>query len=283
MKTAILIIGELRFNSDAHFLKFLKLIEGHDVFVSTYEEYCGICSKITDNVIAHARNVDVGMDLKSEMVYSIGAVMEWFHVDSIMEVYGERLLEYDNVLKLRTDIFLDTDDIDSMVGETASDTLYAASTMLFYATSDHFVKTFGNVFQKIKTSYWDKTKRYIPLEYDNILNSGVGNFGVNCHDSKVKGVRFNWLVLPNEVLNEQRDNPDDFNKLKDSISAHYDFLRGFDSIDQSLVGGLRKFPNTFKFSSEQIFAVHAFNSGRVERSAIHVDLPRRRHRFEFGK
>ena len=279
MKQALLITGELRFKSKDHFEQFYTLIKRYDVFISTYEEYSNICSKITDNYILHPRSITHQLPFKRSDVHAVGAMLQYFHLDSVVSRYKNELLKYKYILKLRPDLIFNSEILihDKQV---EPDTLYAASDLMFYATSHYFIQVFENYFDKIKTEYWDMVERYIPLNYDNILKSEIKNADVNTQ--AYNGVRFNWLVLPSNIIEALRPEPENFNKFKEVIHQNYNFLQEFNSNQKNLpVDKFRNFPKQFKFSAEQIFAAHAFNNGPVKNPDIHIKLFPGRYSFKF--
>lgn len=276
-KTAIVLIGEMRFKSPHHFDSFLKAFEGYDIFVSTYEEYEGMCCQISNKCRLHPRD----SSLAPAGSPHLGA---WFNLNSIVEDYADELLKYDNILKVRTDLMYPSNDFVGDIKNLQAQTLYANSDILFYSRSDYFVQIFKGLFSKITTDYWDKVKKYIPLNYDNILQSAIANERVNYPASSPtapKGVRFNWLVLPQQIIDAQKPHHHDFNKFKEIIKENYDFLSFFNCNynADSPVGSLRNFSPSQSFSAEQTFALHAFNSGSVKNSSIQVGLYGARRSF----
>mgnify|MGYP003645587663 FL=1 len=320
MKLAILITGELRFKDRSHFESFKKKVRDHDVFISTYEKSKGLCEELSDKYIIHPADVDCGIDMSPRgCVRTVGAVLQWFHLDSLIKNYKDELLEYDYILKVRTDVDFFDADFAPHFNNLDDKTLYASTDLVFYSRTKHFIQTFGCFFDKIKNYYWGKCADYIPLNYHHILHSDD-----NLADTQTRGVRVFRLVMP-EVLIAKRKNLGGlgpFRFIKPLIKDNYDFLCKFNhsydpeasllSINKSIVSnilgdfGLSSEVNTdalatkiaealpykhvdsitgftdgMLFAPEQAFCIHAFNNGYVRNSSLKIDLMRGRQNFKF--
>ena len=214
MKTAIIITGELRFKGRVHFNRFCRLIKGYDVFLCTYPDYEPLAQKITKKYILLPRSAG---GIRGKMQTNI---FQWLHLDNLLKEYLPELEQYDNILKLRTDIAFTrgwvneahklrnsftvkgNSVITHYLQSLEKNTLYATSDILFYASSSHFIKTFKDFYSDIYGKYWRKCINYYPLNFDSILKSECGNFHLGALVGDIKGVRFNWLVLPSFIIDE---------------------------------------------------------------------------------
>ena len=279
MTKAIIVTGELRFQDRAHFEHFKSFFADYDIFISTYTGYEKLCTELTSTSLRHSRDVEKKVCPNNRAVYSLGVVLQWFHLDQILKTYESQLLKYDVVVKTRPDLAL-TDlskkSWEESLKKVDKDTMYMRSDFSFYARSDHFIKTLKGFYHKIKTYYWGKITQYIPLNYDNILNSG--------DDCTRENVRFKWLVLPEVLIHSRKNNNENFLAFKCLIKEHYDFLADFNSLEHPAslpLGCFRDFLPIREFASEQVFCIESFNAGLVKNSLISTELMRGRYKFKF--
>ena len=271
---ALILTGELRFKDRAHFEHFKSFFAGYDIFISTYEDYDKLCAELTNTYLLHPRDVEGESDPGG--IHAKGTVLQWFHLDKILKTYESQLLKYDVLVKVRSDLLLTEKSWEDPLHDVDKETMYMKTDYLFYARSAHFIKTLKDFYPKIKTHYWKKTFNYIPLNYDNILNSG--------DDCTPENVRFPWLFLPAILIQSQKNNERNFLTLKALIKEHYDFLADFNSFQHPStlpIECFRSFPPKIAFSSEQVFCIESFNAGLVKNSIIPAGLMKGRYYFKF--
>lgn len=267
MKVAIIVIGQLRFRNREHLIDFKNKIDGFDTFVSTYNKYRFHASKLTsfDRCIFHReQNIRVSMN----------NMLQWYHLDSIIEKYSKELEDYDIIIKLRTDIdFIKLDLALKMCGSLDSNTIYSCTDILFYAKTEHFLHIFRYFWENILDDYANSSGLYKSINYKNIIDSND-----NILATQDMGARFTWLIVPRFIFSES------FNVFKENIRKNITFL-------ERLNGNKTKYSD-FKnyrfesignrvFSSEQIFCLHCFNCGKIENSKIKIKLLSDRHTFNY--
>ena len=258
MKLAIILPGELRFESKEHFDDFYEKIKDFDVYISTYKRYESLCRMITPNYtfVDDKNREDEILGFAKSMGRRTG-MWQYFHLSNVLRQYKNELLQYDCILKLRTDIIFSKPNL----GKVDDYTIYLSTDFVFYGKSAHFINVFENLFFDIKNYYFDKVGSYLPINYDNILNSDI-----TC-TTQVMGLRYNWLILP-KIINikyhlfiTQFD--ENFDQLKENIRKHYDFL-------------------TWKFSSEQTLCLHVFNNSFAKNLNFNINEMHNRSTFKWG-
>jgi hypothetical protein len=305
MKLAIILTGELRFESKEHFDDFYEKIKDFDVYISTYKRYESICRMITPHYtfVDDKNREDEILGFAKSMGSRRLGLWQWFNLSNILKQYKNELLQYDCILKLRTDIIFSKPNL----GKVDDYTIYLSTDLVFYGKSAHFINVFDNYFFYMKNFYFDKVGSYLPINYDNILNSDI-----TC-TTQVMGLRYNWLILP-KIINikyhlyiTQFD--ENFDQLKENIRKHYDFLTVLNCIvNNKNVSNLEKqiknlsaeekevlkncvfttyiysfcLEETWKFSSEQTLCLHVFNNSFAKNLNFNINEMHNRATFKWG-
>lgn len=195
---AIILTGELRFESEMHYNMFKKLIHGYPLFIATYQDYQSVVDDFqpVGQVITSRREVH----LKHSCMY------QWYHLDQIIQNYQEQLQQYDYLIKIRTDMYIGA--LNQIKWEELEDnTMYTYFDRLFYAKSDHFIKVFQDFYSTMLSKYEYKDHLYHPINYLNLAKS-------DCSETM-----YLWLVLPKLVHYR------DFTQLRLNIVQNYDELQ----------------------------------------------------------
>lgn len=308
MKLAIILPGELRFESKEHFDDFYDKIKDFDVYISTYKRCESICRMITPHYtfVDEKKIEDELMGFaKSSNYYQHfpGRIWQYLHLSNVLRQYKNELLQYDCILKFRTDIIFSKPNIK----ELNDYTIYISTDLVFYGKSAHFINVFENFFFDIKNFYFDKVGSYLPINYDNILNSDI-----TC-TTQVMGLRYNWLVLPKIINIKQHlfitQFDENFDQLKENIRKHYDFLTVLNSIvSNKNVSNLEKqimnlsteekkelqnyifttyiysfcLEEKWNFSSEQTLCLHVFNNSFAKNLNFNINEMHNRSTFKWG-
>ncbi len=265
MKIAVIITGQLRFRDRNHLINFKEKLEDYDTYISTYTKYKFHASKLTtlDKCIFFREN-----DIK----VSQNNMLQWYHLDSLIQNFSEKLKKYEIIIKLRTDI--DFPNIEILKNcEILPDTIYSCTDILFYSTTSHFLKTFTLFWGEILSHYTNSSGTYKSINYRNVINSAGP-----LEATQEMGARFTWLIVPklifsinfNEFKNKIRENMKFLDRLNSNQTRYSDFVN-------------YRFGNTtnIPFSSEQIFCLHCFDLGKLENSKIPIQLYRDRHVFNY--
>lgn len=241
--------GELRFADSNHLKTFLKLIEGYDVFISTYPQYENVAKLISKNYVI--TNTELGYR----------TMYQWFHLESVFNNFINQLSKYDNIIRIRTDV--NYTDFNLQKLEIKPNIIYAKTDQIFYSESNHFIKTYYDFYQMMLNAYYGRCEtEYFHLNYDNILESH--------NETEVKT---NWLTLP-EIIYDS-----DFNKLKNNIIKYKEQLNNFEYVKTlPMKIGM---PLGYKFSSEKCFAIHTFVRSKIYKSQILCQLMNNRENFKY--
>ena len=103
MKRVLLLTGQLRFNSIDRFNNFIETIQGYDVFISTTREFEEFALKIT------SKEKIVFLDDYMDKRYKVtrhNHIYQWMNLDLIIHEFKYKLLQYDVIYRIRTDIKL---------------------------------------------------------------------------------------------------------------------------------------------------------------------------------
>jgi hypothetical protein len=254
-KIAILLPGELRFRDEDHFNSFLKYVEGYDIYISTYPKYNSLGNKISNNVIASK------IDLSQNNMY------QWYHLDNIIKKWKDELLQYDILIKLRTDI--EYNDIDFRNLYVKENTIYPQTDQIFYGQSGHFIKTYEDMYDNVINYYYVHSKNsYLPINYENLLNS-----------DPEADVKVSWLKLPKVIYSAEFFEIQENIKLNQEIFLlNPEIIKKMEMID----GQLLFFKQTKNFTTERCFLVHTINKGTISKSEIVGKLMENRNKYRWG-
>ena len=249
-KVAILLNGELRFRNEFHFHQFKNSISNYDVYISTYPIYESIGKELTDNCIIANTNLPQGN------------MYQWFHLDNIIKKWKDVLLNYDIILKIRTDIEYNNFSVNDL--DVLENTIYPQTDQIFYGTSTHFINCYNDMFDNVMGLYLKKSQyHYIDINYQNVLNS----------DSE-SDVKTGWLRLPKIVYGKN------LYELQTNIKQ-YDInwltenSNGLEMVDGQKSG--------YAFTSERCFLIQTINKGRLGKSKIFGTLMDKRKEFNYIK
>jgi hypothetical protein len=257
---AILLVGELRFENESHFLNFQSKLKNYNIFISTYPKYERIAKLLTDNyIISDITLPDKYMPYKH--------IYQWFHLNNILTIYKNVFYQnFENLIKLRTDININSYKFSAL--EVNKNTTYVQTDQIFYANTFHFINTFQNFYSDIFNFYWEiQEKKYINLNYLNLYKS---EFPID--------IRTEWLTLPKLIYDKNQL------ILKKNIKNNLDTLLSEDTHlikNMDMIIGMKIEPHGLPFSSEKCFAINCINSGLIAQSKIIGNLDINRRNFNF--
>ena len=248
---AILIIGKLRFSDTNHLNDFMNIINGFDIFISTYERYKKVGLKLKPKYL---NIVDDNIKVKADNIY------QWYHLDQIINNKKTDLIKYKYIIKIRTDINITKIPLD-IFKSIEDNTMYYSTDLLFYSKSIYFIKVFENFYNLINNYYWGQDDVYLPINYDNILIS-------NLYSS-----RFDCLNLPKIIhVNIFKDNNNKelfynhVTKLKNNIIKNRELLNNTKKFNKNEIITFQHWKSNF--ASEKIFILHILNHGKILTSNI---------------
>lgn len=255
MKRVLLLTGQLRFNNVERFNNFTETIKGYDVFISTTREFEEFALKITsrENIIF----LDDYMDKRYEVTRH-NHIYQWMNLDLIIHEFKYKLLQYDVIYRIRTDIKFNIIKLIKIPIE--KETMYSYRDMLFFAEAKHFIKTFENFYNDIFTVYMGNTNKYIPLNYSNIMRLE------NNHNI----TRFHWLIFPKIIWDSN------FNKLKENIQKYIfdEKIEDIDNLEMNI-----NVPIGRVFTSEKSFVINCLKHGLLKGICLRIELFN--DRFEY--
>ena len=259
MKRVLLLTGQLRFNNIDRFNNFTETIEGYDVFISTTREFEEFALKIT------SREKIIFLDDYMDERYKVtrhNHIYQWMNLDLIIHEFKYKLLQYDVIYRIRTDIKFNI--IKLMKIPIEKETMYSYRDMLFFAETKHFIKTFENFYNDIFTVYMGNTNKYIPLNYSNIMRL-ENNHNIN---------KFHWLIFPKIIWNSN------FNKLKENIQKYIfdEKIEDIDNLEMNI-----NVPIGRVFTSEKSFDINCLEHGLLKGIRVRVELFNDRFKYKNFK
>jgi hypothetical protein len=260
-KIAIIITGELRFESKKHFINFINKLKIYDIYISSYLKYKPFCLKITklENCVFIDTNSDIDIGGIKDSIW------QWLHLSHCIKTFHQKLLTYDYIIKLRTDIeiHLHKFTLDHYIQNIKNNTIYANTDIIFYAKAKYFIEVYENFFELIKTIYWNKINIYIPINYKNLLSSNISL------------IKFKWFILPKIIYSNDQQ------ILKKNIKNNLKFLNNCNFENIELIFP-HAFPKDKHFSPELIFGIHALNNGYIDIPPFHITLMKGRKKWTFS-
>lgn len=253
MSIALLIVGEMRFENEYSLNIFIDKFKKYDIYISTYLKYKNIASKISKNTI-FLENYNNEKQKKSN-------IYQWLHLDYIISNYKKKLLNYDKIFKIRTDIIFENDIFDY---EISNNTIYLYRDFLFFGKSKYFIDVFKYYYNDIVNKYYGCMNAYHPLKYENMLSIKYPSFN------------WKWLVLPKIIYNKK------FNIMKENIIKHKKLLNdNFNNIEEFDETKFIKNFNLGLFSSEKTLLINCLNKGKIDGIKFKVNLIKDRKNFNF--
>ena len=245
---AILLSGELRFRDEVHFNKIKNLLSKYDVYISTYYRYENICKQLTNNYIF------------TDSKLPQGNMYQWLHLDNIIKKWKSVLLNYDFIVKIRTDIEYNDFSIDDL--DISQNTIYPQTDQIFYGTSTDFINCYENMFDNVIGLYHKKSQHhYIDVNYENILKS----------DSE-SDVKAGWLTLPKIIYGKT------LYEIQNNIKKYdIDWLTN-NSEHLEMEFGQK---TGYAFTSERCFLIQTLNKSKLGKSQIFGKLMENRKEFNY--
>jgi len=279
-KIAILIVGQLRFETIEKINIFKDKIKKYDIFISTYKEYENIANCLSNNVLfledvvpcnGGKKTADHKYDKPINRKGSPGRMYQHLHIEYLINTYKETLLKYDVIYRIRTDILFDKKIFNTQMKDN---TIYLFNDLLFAGKSAHFINVFEIFYNKILTDYYGNMDGYYPIKFTNLLNIQTPSF------------RWNWLVYP-KFLQPSGG----LRKLQNNIKTNLDALKTYNQKVSAFPIGTPNFNNNFTkgnwldvpFSSEKIVLTHCINCGFIDGFKEKVSLERNRFKFANNK
>lgn len=154
MKICIIITGDVR---DCFMKEKIKeIFKNYDVFIGSYIEHKKYIDTIGKNNYSHLidKNNDIRLPnfiTKERMQQNM---LQWLHLDNIINNFKDKLLKYDVILKYRFDYNIDNIHfLDKII--TEPNTLHNNSDLIFYSDSKLFVTIFKTYYNNLHKYTYD--------------------------------------------------------------------------------------------------------------------------------
>mmetsp|Transcript_22754 Transcript_22754/g.38044 ORF Transcript_22754/g.38044 Transcript_22754/m.38044 type:complete len:331 (-) Transcript_22754:392-1384(-) len=298
---AVIITGQLRLRNAAHLRQLQKVLTGADVFI------CG--PKISPNahsMINLTKVVAFSLDDPDVSLFpnvsNVNRLIQWARLSqchSLLEEHvSQQAVQYDVVVKLRTDEMLHTDRLMDFLSRSQieENTLYCLTDWGFYG-KPKTMRVISQMYTESLRTYVSVQTEYVPLDYGSLLQSDL------------MAANFWWLRFPDEYisLGDLRKAHKESNKFRRLISTcKQSIVRSFAAqsgsrLKKSIRRSFLKLqrakanstsvtlapfavdPGTPYYSSEKSLALHLNVNGIVAKySTIFGTLYRDRKQFPLG-
>jgi hypothetical protein len=265
MNIAIIVTGRFSIPNDMFFrVNFYEKVKNHDLFISTYDDdktkeyinklknikYLNLeSSKKLKKTFFNFNNNNYllsGPNNKSTNLY------QWYHLNKIIKDMKKYLLNYDIVLKLRPDMYFNSI-VEIDYNKIDDNTIYSFTDCLFYGKSEHFIKTFENYFEDIFTKYINTSKKYIFINYKNLIKSDFNEIN-NFFRLQLPLVLYEYKKKKRKTKFKEINN---ILKIKKNIIKNINLLKN-QNFERADIASLGK--NSY-FSSEKCFLYNVINHG----------------------
>ena len=149
MKIAIIITGDVRDCSVKN--KIVEMFKEYDVFIGSYINHKKYIDSIGKNNYSYLINPETDIRLpdgikKTRMQHNM---LQWLHLDNIINNFEDKLIKYDIILKYRFDYNINNDDFLNKIS-VKPNRLYNDSDKMFYSEKLTFINIFKTFYAKLK-------------------------------------------------------------------------------------------------------------------------------------
>ncbi len=149
MKIAIIITGDVRDCYVKH--KIVEMFKEYDVFIGSYINHKKYIESIGKNNYSYLINPETDIRLpdgikKTRMQHNM---LQWLHLDNIINNFEDKLIKYDIILKYRFDYNINNDDFLNKIS-VKPNRLYNDSDKMFYSEKLTFINIFKTFYAKLK-------------------------------------------------------------------------------------------------------------------------------------
>jgi len=157
MKIAIIITGDVR---DC-FVKnnIVEMFKEYDVFIGSYINHKKYIESIGKNNYSYLINPETDIRLpdgikKTRMQHNM---LQWLHLDNIINNFEDKLIKYDIILKYRFDYNIKNDDFLNKISANPN-ILYNDSDKIFYSEKLTFINIFKTFYAKLKNYTYNSNR-----------------------------------------------------------------------------------------------------------------------------
>lgn len=158
MKLALIIIGELRDTANT-IDKNRTFFKDVDIFVGGYKRDHKYYKSLEGNknlCLSSMSFINKNIPDKIGINHYKRSMLQWHHLDNVIKVYENELLEYDVILKIRTDTVIKSDIqfIKQKLKTIMKDnTLFYHSDKIFFSNPHIFINVFKNYYSSLTSNY----------------------------------------------------------------------------------------------------------------------------------
>ena len=154
---AIIITGDVRDCIIKN--KIVEMFKEYDVFIGTYTHHKKYVESIGKNNYSYLINPETDIRLpdgikKEHMQQNM---LQWLHMDNIINKYEDKLIKYDIILKYRFDYSIDDKDFFNKIS-VKPNILYRDGDMIFYSESLTFINIFKKFYSKLKNYTYNSNR-----------------------------------------------------------------------------------------------------------------------------
>ena len=160
MKIAIIITGDVRECFVKN--KLLKMFKEYDVFIGSYINHKKYIETIGRNNYSYLINPEADIRLpdgikKEHMQQNM---LQWLHIDNIINNFEDKLIKYDIILKYRFDYNIFDKYFLNKIS-VIPNVLYNDSDKIFYSESLTFINIFKTFYAKLKNYNYNSNRHYL--------------------------------------------------------------------------------------------------------------------------
>ena len=166
MKIAIIITGDVRDCSVKN--KIVEMFKEYDVFIGSYINHKKYIETIGKNNYSYLINPETDIRLpdgikKEHMQQNM---LQWLHLDNIINNFEDKLIKYDIIFKYRFDYDVVDGDFLNKIN-VKPDRVYNVSDLIFYSDKLTFIKVFKTFYAKLQNYTYNRNRS----DHDNRLST----------------------------------------------------------------------------------------------------------------
>ena len=166
MKIAVIITGDVRECFVKN--KLLEMFKEYDVFIGSYINHKKYIESIGKNNYSYLINPETEIRLpdgikKEHMQQNM---LQWLHMDNIINNFEDKLIKYDILLKYRFDYDINDKDFLNKI-RVIPNILYNDSDRIFYSESLTFINIFKTFYAQLKNYTYHSNRN----DYDNSFDT----------------------------------------------------------------------------------------------------------------
>lgn len=189
MKIAIIITGDVRECFVKN--KLLKIFKEYDVFIGSYIHHEKYIKSIGKNNYSYLINPEIDIRLPNgiKKKHMQQNMLQWMHMDNIINNFEDKLKKYDILIKYRFDYDIKDNNFFNKI-HVLPNILYNHSDRMFYSESLTFINIFKTFYKKLKNYTYNSNRDDKDNSLDTSWKSEIALQlhlkNMNIHSNKVK-------------------------------------------------------------------------------------------------